>query len=83
MPRGIAAPKALPTRFGTLKLFDRVPDPASKQKICDNADLHRAVQGYLLGLPAVNQLANRTNMLKMGPANTTVPIWEDLVDSRT
>lgn len=83
VPRGIAAPKELPTRFGTLKLFDRVPDPAGTQKICDNADFQRAVQGYLLGLPAVNQLANRTNMLKMGPANTTVPYWEDLIDSRT
>lgn len=40
------------------------------------------MQGYLLGLPAVNPLANRSNILKMGPANTTMPIWEDLVDSR-
>lgn len=83
VPPGIPAPKELPTRFGTLKFFDGVPDPASTQKIYDNLDFQRAVQGYLLGLPAVNQLANRSNILKMGPANTTVPIWEDLVDSRT
>jgi hypothetical protein len=83
VPPGIAAPKEMPTRVGTLKFFDGVPDQASAQKLYDNLDFQRAVQGYLLGLPAVNQLANRTNILKMGPANTTVPIWEDLVDSRT
>jgi hypothetical protein len=83
VPPGIAAPREMPSRIGTLKFFDGVPDQASTQKIFDNLDFQRAVQGYLLGLPAVNQLANRTNILKMGPANTTVPIWEDLVDSRT
>jgi len=80
VPSGIAAPKEMPTRFGTLKFFDGVPDQASTQKIYDNLDFQRAVQGYLLGLPAVNQLANRTNILQMGPANPTVPIWEELVD---
>ena len=74
VPPGIAAPKEMPTRFGTLKFFDGVPDPASTQKIFDNLDFQRAVQGYLLGLPAVNQLSNRINILKMGPANTTLPV---------
>ena len=41
------------------------------------------MQAYLLGLPVVNQIANRDNILKMGPANLTVPIWDNLVDSRT
>jgi len=29
VPPGIAAPKEVPTRFGTLKFFDGVPDQAS------------------------------------------------------
>ena len=41
------------------------------------------MQAYLLGLPPVNQLANKSAILSMGPANKTVPIWEQLVDSRT
>ena len=45
VPPGIAAPKEMPTRFGTLKFFDGVPDPASTQKIYDNLDFQRAVQG--------------------------------------
>jgi hypothetical protein len=83
IPPGVAAPSELETPFGTLKLFDGVPDQASTEKIYDNLDFQHAVQAYLLGLPPVNQLANRRAILQMGPANTTVPIWEDLVDCRT
>ncbi|MEI7684967.1 MAG: DUF1254 domain-containing protein [Planctomycetota bacterium] len=80
---GIAAPAKVETRFGTLNFFDGVPDKASAEKIYDNLDFQRAVQAYLLALPVVNQVANRDNILKVGPANATVPIWENLVDSRT
>jgi hypothetical protein len=83
MPPGVAAPETMETPFGTLKFFDGVPDKASTEKIYDNLDFQRAVQAYLLGLPPVNQLANRRAILRMGPANATVPIWETMVDSRT
>ncbi len=83
MPSGLASPDTVETRLGTLKFFDGVPDQASTEKIYDNLDFQHAVQAYLLGLPVVNQLANRRAILQMGPVNTTVPIWEDLVDSRT
>ncbi len=75
VPPGIAAPKEMPTRFGTLKFFDGVPDLASTQKIFDNLDFQRAMQGYLLGLPAVNQLAKSTNILDLrnGPLVLEVP----------
>ena len=82
MPPGIASPDKVETRLGTLKFFDGVPDKASTEKLYDNLDFQRAVQAYLLGLPPVNQLANRRAILQMGPANTTVPIWEKMVDSR-
>ena len=83
MPPGVAMPDKLDTRIGTLTFSDGVPDKASTEKIYDNLDFQRAVQAYLLGLPPVNQLANRCAILQMGPANTTVPIWETMVDSRT
>jgi len=83
IPPGVAAPDAVDTRFGTLRFFDGVPDQASTEKIYDSLDYQRAVQAYLLALPVVNQAANRAAILAMGPANTTVPIWEQLVDSRT
>jgi hypothetical protein len=83
MPPGVAMPDKLDTRIGTLTFSDGVPDKASTEKIYDNLDFQRAVQAYLLGLPPVNQLANRRAILQMGPANTTVPIWETMVDSKT
>jgi hypothetical protein len=83
MPRGIAIPPTLETRLGTLRFEGGVPDAASTAKLLDNLDFQRAVQAYLLGLPAVNQLANRKAMLSVGTANLTVPIWEQKVDSRT
>ena len=83
MPPGIASPDKVETRFGTLNFFGGFPDDQSAQKIYDNLDFQRAVQAYLFAMPIVNQAADRNAMLSLGPANTTVPIWEKLVDSRT
>ena len=83
MPPGVAVPATLDTRLGTLRFEGGVPDAASTDKLLDNLVFQRAVQAYLLGLPPVNRLANRQAMLSVGPANLTVPIWEQMVDSRT
>ena len=83
MPPGVLSPNSVDTRFGNLRLQGGVPDQASTAKIYDNLDYQRAVQAYLLALPVVNQMANRAATLSIGPANTTVPIWEQMVDSRT
>jgi hypothetical protein len=82
-PPGVAIPDTLDTRIGTLHFFGGFPDAATTEKLYDNLDFQRAVQAYLLALPVVNQVANRDNSLMIGPANTTVPIWETMVDSRT
>jgi len=83
IPPGIESPDKVETRFGTLRFFDGFPDKSSVDKIYDNLDFQRAVQAYLWALPAVSQVANRNNILKLGPANTTVPIFETLMDSRS
>ncbi|MGA2059846.1 MAG: DUF1254 domain-containing protein [Thermoguttaceae bacterium] len=83
IPPGVASPDKVETRLGTLQFVDGCPDKATTDKLYDNLDFQHAVQAYLLGLPPVNQLANRTGILQMGPANATVPIWEQMVDSRT
>lgn len=82
-PPGIVVPDKMDTRLGTLRFVDGCPDTATTEKIYDNLNFQRAVQAYLLGLPPVNQLANRKAILQEGPANLTVPIWEQMVDSRT
>lgn len=83
MPPGVAIADKVETRLGTLNFFGGFPDQASVDKLYDNLDFQRAVQAYLLALPVVSQAANREATLQIGPANTTVPIWETMVDSRT
>src|SRR4051794_22352642 len=83
IPPGIPPPDKVETRLGTLKFFDGFPDKATVEKLYDNLDFQRAVQAYLLAIPAVNQAAMRKALLQWGPANTTMPIWEDLVFPRT
>jgi hypothetical protein len=83
MPQGVVVPDRVDTSFGTLNFLGGVPDQASTDRIYDNLDFQRAVQAYLLALPVVNQMANRAGVLSLGPANVTVPIWEQMVDSRT
>lgn len=83
MPPGIASPEKVENRLGTLKFFDGFPDDASVVKLYDNLDFQHAVQAYLLGLAPVNQMANRKGMLGVGPANTTVPIFETMMNARS
>jgi hypothetical protein len=81
LPPGIAAPDKVETRLGTLNFFDGFPDKPTVEKLYDNLDFQRAVQAYLLALPPVSQAANRNAIRRCGPANTTVPIFEQLLDS--
>ena len=83
MPPDVAVPNQVESRLGTLRFDGGVPDAATADKLFDNLDFQHAVQAYLLGLPAVNQLSNRQAILALGPVNKTVPIWEQMVDSRT
>ena len=57
-PPGVASPDKVETSLGTLRFFDGFPDKATADKLWDNLDLNRAVQAFLLGMPAVSQAAN-------------------------
>ncbi|QQO32549.1 DUF1254 domain-containing protein [Bradyrhizobium diazoefficiens] len=83
MPPGVASPSSVETRLGTLKFFDGFPDNATAQKLFENLDFQRAVQAYLMAIPAVSQATNRNAMRTLGPVNTVVPIFEQLMDSRS
>ena len=83
LPPGITSPDTVETRFGTLKFFDGFPDKATVEKLYDNLDFQRAVQAYLVAIPAVSQAANRNAIRELGPVNATVPIFEQLMDSQS
>jgi hypothetical protein len=83
VPAGIASSDKVETRFGTLNFFDGFPDKPSAEKLFDNLDFQRAVQAYLMAIPAVSQAANRDAIRTLGPINTVVPIFEQLLDPRS
>ena len=83
IPASILTPEEVETRLGTLRFFDGFPDAATVQALYDNLDFQRAVEAYLQSLPAVQMLGVRNGLLQWGPANRTVVVWEELMDSRT
>jgi hypothetical protein len=83
IPPGIASPDNVETRLGTLSFFDGFPDDASVHKLYDNLDFQRAVQAYLLALPAVSQVSTRKALTQWGPENSTFLIWENRITPRT
>ena len=83
IPPSIPAPDKVETPFGTVHMNDGFPDKESADKLYDMLDFQRAVQGYLLGLPPVNVWAVRKGMLEWGPANSTVPIFENLLTPKS
>ena len=82
IPPGISTPDKLETQLGTLTSFDGVPDQATTQRVFDNLDLQRATQAYLSTLQVSSMGAMREGYLGFGPANTTVLLFEDLMDSK-
>lgn len=83
IPPGIAMPDAVQTRLGPLTFFDGFPDTQTAARIYDNLDFQRAVQAYLLGLAPVNMAGLREGLLSVGPANVTIPTFEDNMNARS
>lgn len=83
IPEGIAAPDKMQTRLGPLKFFDGFPDKETVKKVYDNLDFQRAVQAYLLGLAPVNMAGLREGLLSVGPANVTIPTFEENLNPRS
>ena len=83
IPPGIESPDKVETPLGTLKFFDNYPDQRSREKLFDDLDFQRAVQAYLLALPPVSMVAIREGLTQWGPANSTITIFETLMDSRS
>jgi hypothetical protein len=82
VPPGIATPDKLETRIGTLNLFDGVPTEETAQKVYDNLDFQRGVQAYLNSIQIASMAGMRRGILNFGPANTTVLLFENLMDSK-
>ena len=82
VPEGLATPDRLETRIGTLTSFDGVPDKRTVEIVYDNLDFQRATQAFLSSLQIASLDAMRRGALEFGPANTTVVVFEQLMDSK-
>ena len=82
IPPGIATPDRLETRLGTLILKDGVPDQETARKVYNNLDFLRAVQAYLDSIQIASMYGMRKGILEFGPPNTTVLLFEKLMDSK-
>ena len=82
VPEGIATPDKLETHLDTLTSFDGVPDKETTQKVYDNLDLQRATQAFLSSMQIASLNAMEKGFTSFGPANTTVLVFEELMDSK-
>lgn len=82
IPDGIETPNKLETHLGTLTSFDGVPDKETTQKIYDDLDLRRATEAFLDSMQISSLNAMEKGMTSFGPPNTTVMVFEDLMDSK-
>jgi len=83
IPPAITAPDSMETRIGTLKFNDGFPDDATVQKVYDNLDFQRGVQAFLNTMPAAALSAMRTGLRSIGVNNSSVALFESLMDSKS
>jgi hypothetical protein len=83
IPSAITIPDSVETRLGTLKFEDGFPDDATVQKVYDNLDFQRGVQAFLTAMPAASLSAMREGLRSIGVNNSTVALFETLMDSKS
>ena len=83
IPASITIPNRVDTRLGPLHFFDGFPDEETVRRLYDNLDFQRAVQALLTAMPAASLAAMREGLQSIGVSNTTVAIFETLMDSRS
>lgn len=83
IPDGIASPNTIQSKeLGDLDFFDGVPLPETAEKVYDYVDLINAVDAYTKGIHIASMEAMKQGILSFGPANETVLIFEELMDSK-
>lgn len=83
IPDGIATNDIVESsELGELEYFDGVPKNESVKKIYDYIDLHNSVDAYVKGIQIASIEAMKRGLLKFGPPNQTVLLFEELMDSK-
>ena len=82
IPEGIATPDKVSTRVGTFNFRDGVPQNDTIDKVYNYLDFHNGVEAFMSGIQIASMSAMRRGLLVFGPPNTTVLLFEDLMDSK-
>ena len=82
-PPSVVIADRIETPIGTLRFSDGLPDEGTVEKVYDNLDFQRGVQSVLTTMPAAAMHAVRGGIRSFGPANETVVIFENLLDSKS
>lgn len=82
IPPEIRTPDTVETRLGTLKFFDGFPSKETSQKVYDNLDFLRGVEGFLNFVPAASVEGIRRGLAELGVAKPN-QVWltEQLLDA--
>ncbi len=83
VPPEITTPAHVDTRIGALDFFDGVPTPDTARAVFDHLDFLRGVEAFLNGVPGASLVALRRGLRKLGCTDSTMGIYETLMDSRS
>ena len=83
IPQEITVPDGIESRLGMLRFQDGFPDDETVDKVYDNLDFQRGVQAFLTTMPAASLSAMREGLRGIGVNNTSVVLFERLMDSRS
>ena len=83
VPQSISTPDRVESRLGTLNFKDGVADPATAQKLFDELDYVHAVEAFINGYAAVNQIALRKGFIAAGIKDNEVYATSRLMDAKS
>jgi hypothetical protein len=83
IPTSITTPDRVETHLGTLNFKDGTPDAATAQKLFDELDYVHAVEAFINGYAAVNQLALRKGFITAGVNDNDVLATSQLMDAKS
>lgn len=82
IPASIMTPDRVETRIGTFEFFDGLPSPESARLAFDHLDFLRAVEAFLVGVPAASIEAMRRGMIDLGlDSPNKCALFDELLDS--
>ena len=83
IPEGIKTSDRVNSSIGKLYSVDGVPTKETAERVFDNLDLQRSTQAFLSTIQIASMDAMRSGILDFGPANKTVLLFENLMNSKS